>query len=427
MRALRSAPRRIFVYCHDAYGLGNARRMLAIARHLSGAWPQANLLLASGSAVMHGFRLPDRVDYIKLPSVARTDREQYATRYLTTQITDTIRLRRALLTAAVADFSPDLLLVDKKPFGIMHELEDAVQYLHAARPDARFALILRDILDAPDATIPCMQASSFERDVNTWFDMVAVLGTPDVFDMRHEYGLSDRTSAQIEYCGYLRSQAPARDPRAVRAELGIGGDERLVLVTPGGGEDGHHVLDASMAALEHLRMHGGRAVRALVVTGPHLPAEHLAALRGRAAARGGVVVREFTDDMSSYTTAADLVVSMGGYNTVCDVLTLAGRAVVVPRVRPVREQAIRAARMTRLGYFTTMHPDGLSGEGLAALMARELSQPAQHGRRAVDLEGLPRLAARLAALYDDPALDLRASRAAFGAGVRVPVRVREAS
>ena len=423
MRAPFQAPRRVFVYCHDAYGLGNARRMLAIARHLSAAWPQANFLLASGSAVMHGFRLPERVDYIKLPSVARTDREQYATRYLTTQISDTIRLRRALLTAAVADFAPDLMLVDKKPFGIMHELEDAVRYLHTARPDARFVLVLRDILDAPDATIPCLQASGFERDVNTWFDMVAVLGTPEVFDARREYGLSERTAAQLEYCGYLRSQAPTRSTADVRRELGVAGDERLVLVTPGGGEDGRHVLDASMAALERLPAGGADAVKALVVTGPHVGADHLVTLRARAAARGGIVIREFTDDMSSYTAAADLVVAMGGYNTVCDVLTLAARGIVVPRVRPVREQAIRAARMTRLGLFASAPPDGLTGDTLAAMMARELSRPARVDRGArIDLDGLPRLARQLEALYDEPALALRDSRRAC-----VPVRVREAS
>lgn len=68
MRSRQLAMRRIFLYCHDAYGLGNARRMMAIAGHLARTVPNANLLLASGSPVMHGFHLPDRVDYIKLPS-----------------------------------------------------------------------------------------------------------------------------------------------------------------------------------------------------------------------------------------------------------------------------------------------------------------------------------------------------------------------
>jgi predicted glycosyltransferase len=80
----------------------------------------------------------------------------------------------------VQDFQPDLVLVDKKPFGIMHELGDAIRYLRTNSPDTKHVLVLRDILDAPEPTIACLASSHFERDINSCFDLVAVLGTPDV-------------------------------------------------------------------------------------------------------------------------------------------------------------------------------------------------------------------------------------------------------
>ena len=396
----RHHPRRIFIYCHDAFGMGNARRMMAISAHLARTLPEANLLLASGSPVIHGFRLPDRVDYIKLPSVARTDRDQYATRYLTTTITDTIRLRAALLTAAVQDFAPDLVLVDKKPFGIMNELRDAMHYLRGALPRTRHVLVLRDILDAPEATMSCMAASGFERDVKAFYDKVAVLGSPDVFDLRREYALSADTSSRVTFCGYLRSAPGQSAPTDVRATLGVRPDERLVLVTPGGGEDGRALLDHAIGALEVLRAGPtGDRVRGLVVAGPQVPADHLLELQRRATRAGGIEVCDFTNDMSSYVSAADLVVSMAGYNTVCDVLTLAARAVIVPRVRPVLEQSIRAERMAALGWFRTLHPDGLTPDGLAAAITEELRHPARRpGRTGVNLDGLPALTTCLESL-----------------------------
>lgn len=415
--------RRIFIYCHDAFGMGNARRMMAISAHLARTLPQANLLLASGSPVIHGFRLPDRVDYIKLPSVARTDREQYATRYLTTTIADTIRLRAALLTAAVQDFAPDLVLVDKKPFGIMNELSDAMHYLRGASPQTRTVLVLRDILDEPGATMSCMAATGFERDVNAFYDMVAVLGTTDVFDMRREYALSADTSSRVAFCGYLRSTPGQATPADVRSAFGVSGADRLVLVTPGGGEDGRAVLDQAIGALEILRAGpAGDRVRGLVVAGPQVPADHLLDLQSRAARAGGIDVRDFTDDMSSYVSAADLVVSMAGYNTVCDVLTLAARAVVVPRVRPVLEQSIRAERMAALGWFRTVHPDGLTPAGLASVITDELHRPARrlpHPR--VNLDGLSALTTRLEALHPPQALP-RLDEAARRRAVLIPMR-----
>jgi len=401
----RDQMRRIFIYCHDAYGMGNARRMMAISRHLAATLPDANLLLASGSPVIHGFRLPDRVDYIKLPSVARTDREQYATRYLTTGIRDTIRLRSALLRAAVQDFQPDLVLVDKKPFGIMHELGDAIRYLRANSPDTKHVLVLRDILDAPAPTIACLASSHFERDINSCFDLVAVLGTPDVFDVRREYALDAETRSRVAFCGYLRSAPGARTPADIRQSLGVADDEQLLLVTPGSGEDGRVLLETSMGAIARVRQEAhGATVRALVMAGPQLPADDLARLTTAAQAIGGTTVQTFTDDMSSYVSAADLVVAMGGYNTVCDILSLAARAVVVPRVRPVAEQWIRAERMHGLGFFTAVHPDGITADSLAQAIRETLARPARRiPPEDVNLDGLPGLMTHLDRLYqDDP-------------------------
>jgi len=40
--------------------------------------------------------------------------------------------------------------------------------------------------------------------------------------------------------------------------------------------------------------------------------------------------------------AADLVVCMGGYNTVCEILSQGTLALIIPREKPRREQLIRA-------------------------------------------------------------------------------------
>ena len=94
--------------------------------------------------------------------------------------------------------------------------------------------------------------------------------------------------------------------------------------------------------------------------------------------------------MMSLMAAADVVVAMGGYNTVCELLTLRKRAVVVPRINPGLEQCIRAERMSAIGLLHMLHPRCLTPNALLAAVNTELAalaQPVPHVRRK-SLDGL---------------------------------------
>ncbi|NIS59210.1 MAG: hypothetical protein GTO13_00420 [Proteobacteria bacterium] len=56
----------------------------------------------------------------------------------------------------------------------------------------------------------------------------------------------------------------------------------------------------------------------------------------------GLRTWRFYRGMEEILAAADLVVSMGGYNTVCEVLTQRTVSLIIPRETPRKEQLIRA-------------------------------------------------------------------------------------
>ncbi|MEN3329967.1 MAG: hypothetical protein V7638_4774, partial [Acidobacteriota bacterium] len=58
---------RILLYSHDTFGLGNIRRTLLLAQEVIEQYPKAAVLLVTGSQMIHSFRIPEGVDYIKLP------------------------------------------------------------------------------------------------------------------------------------------------------------------------------------------------------------------------------------------------------------------------------------------------------------------------------------------------------------------------
>src|SRR5438309_11421063 len=64
--------KRILVYSHDTFGLGNIKRMLEISKHLVATYSDVSVLIISGSPMVHAFRISPRIDYIKLPCLTRT-------------------------------------------------------------------------------------------------------------------------------------------------------------------------------------------------------------------------------------------------------------------------------------------------------------------------------------------------------------------
>src|SRR5262249_12074457 len=72
-RAQVHGPRVLF-YSHNGVGLGHLQGQLDLATVFHVRHPEAALLLATGSHVAGMFEFPDGVDFVKLPSLAMTDR-----------------------------------------------------------------------------------------------------------------------------------------------------------------------------------------------------------------------------------------------------------------------------------------------------------------------------------------------------------------
>jgi len=370
--------KRILVYSHDTFGLGNIRRMLEVARHLVQTTSNVSVLVITGSPMLHAFQIPAGIDYLKLPCLSRNVQGRYAARSLDLSLAETVRLRANLIRSTLADFRPDLVLVDKKPFGVEDELAGALESLPALAQRPRLVLLLRDILDSPEVTAPIWRKNGYFEAISTYYDQVLVVGCPEVFDLRHEYAFPAFARAKVRFCGYI-AREPGRQTRAeVRRTLGVAEGEPLVLVTPGGGEDGHALVHAALRGLQERP--AGQRVRTHIVCGPEMPTAQRDEVMGAAAAadrgspgRGWLTAQVFSDDMMALQAGADVVLAMGGYNTVCELLTCGRRAVVVPRVEPGQEQRIRAERMAARGLLAMLHPAQLTPTSLMAALDAQLA------------------------------------------------------
>ncbi len=386
---------RLLVYSHDTFGLGNIRRMLTICAHLQVSIPDLSTLIVSGSPMLQSFRILPGIDYIKLPCLKRSEGGELGVRFLDLEVEQIVRLRRELILSTVVSFQPDVVLVDKKPDGLAGEMEPALRYIKCNLPQTRILLVLRDILDAPASTISAWNHRGCYNTVQWYYDDVLVLGMRQIFDVCAEYRFPKMLCDKVNFCGYVAREAPVRPRQQMRQHLGIAEDEDLVLITTGGGEDGFHILSASVEALKQISSR--RRIHALIVAGPELASARAQEIRTATQSCPGVRVVEFADDMMSYMNAADAVVSMAGYNTVCELLTLEKRSILIPRIKPVQEQRIRAERLANVPLFRTILPNALTPSLLADTITQQLEAAKRELpiTRTVDLGALPRISAML--------------------------------
>lgn len=349
---------RILFYSHDAYGMGNIRRTLAMCEHLVKTIPHASILILTGSPVVHSLRMPGRVDYVKLPCLTREASESFTTKYWSMSVQELTAIRADLILSAVRNFKPDLVIVDKKPMGIKKEFFGALNWIRKHLPATRVILGLRDILDEPEATIPVWQKNRYFEVIETYYDGVWIFGDPVVFDAVREYRMPASVAQKTHYTGYLIKPQIESNRLQIRTALGLNGG-LFSVVMAGGGGDGFPIMKTYVETAKQ-NGHKSHHIDSLLLTGPEMSPDQ----REQVAAwcSNGLPVRhqEFTDEIENLLIAADVVVSMGGYNSTCEILAYRKKAVVIPRVHPVKEQYLRAKRLAEMGLISMIHPDELS-------------------------------------------------------------------
>lgn len=377
-------PLRIVLYSHDSVGLGHVRRNLALAHALANQLPgltgrRVTGILIAGTPDAPGFPAPEGWDWVLLPGVGKSP-QGYLPRNLSLPMAELVSLRSRLLQGVLAGFRPDLVLVDRHATGVHGELESALRLARAAGP-VRVVLGLREVLDAPDPASTEWARFGGARTVRSLFDAIWVYGDPAVHDPVASGEIPFSLRKLIRYTGYLAAGRPSVSGASCM-------DGPYVMTTVGGGSDGHAL--ARLAAAAPVPAGYGH----LVLAGPQMPAEEFQDLVRHA--RPGVKVLPALDDVVYHLRHAAAVVAMGGYNTVCEILSTSVPALIVPRTESRAEQRIRARSLAAAGYLEQHEIGTLTPEILARWLTARLGTTVDRRRAALNgLIRVPQLAAGL--------------------------------
>ena len=377
---------KIIQYCQHVLGVGHLFRSLEISRALSGH----RVILVTGGPPVEA-KLPGHVREFRLPDLQMNQDFQglFSTeKHLT--VDQVKEERQKQLLALFEAEQPDLFLVELYPFGrkaFRFELDPVLKAIRETNPvSCGVYCSVRDILVEKDDH--GKHEARVVKTLNRYFDRVLVHADPGLVQISETFGPFDEIKIPVDYTGYIAPGPPAEARYKIRQQLGLGDREKLIIASAGGGNVGSPLLKSVIRAFGRLK---SDHCRLQVFTGPFLNRDDFRALKNEAPA--GVVVNRFTPDYISYLAAADLSVSMGGYNTTMNILATRVPSLLWPFSQN-REQRLRAGRLAERGLLTVIEDADLQPDRMAAKMDRELAQ-SNRPAVSINLDGAAKTAACL--------------------------------
>jgi predicted glycosyltransferase len=382
---------RVATYSPGMVGFGHIRRNASIAQALRSSTLRPAVMMIAEAWQAGSLPMPPGVDCVTLPALRKESEGLYSPRFVDISDQDLLALRSRVIRGAMAGFDPDVLIVDHLPLGAARELAGTLHRLRER--DGKYCVLgLRDVLQDRDTVQRLWSGRAQRNALRQCYDAIWIYSDPAVFDLASESGIFDAVADRVRYTGYLdqrlRLQLARSQMEAMLSELPSG---RLALCLVGGGYDGDNLAEAFLRADLPADMFG------VVVSGPYMTEENRKRLDRAMLGRPRMQRIDFLPEPIALVEHADRVIAMGGYNTMCEVLSFEKHALIVPRVRPGTEQWIRAQRMRDLGLVSVLHPDQLQPRALSEWLARDLGPPPA-SRSRIDFGGLARIPGMLAEL-----------------------------
>lgn len=382
----------VLIYCQHVVGIGHLCRIVEIIRALK----QHEVTLLLGGPPID-ISLPKNVSVIQLPGLMM-DAEY--TRMFPVHpkktLDETKQERRKILLGLAKNFIHDVLLVELYPFGRGGFHFELQPFLQAIRQNSKhacpIACSLRDIL-VEKKNQQDFEQRALDR-INSFFDCLLVHSDPEIITLDSTFSRVADIKIPVIYTGYICREPDTenRNKQYIKSILIPNHTEKLITVSAGGGSFGYALLEAAINAYATLQP---SSLKMHVFTGPYLDEEYFSKLKKIAGP--GVFIERFTDNFPAWLAAADLSISMGGYNTSMNVVAAGKPSLILPYNHD-REQGFRAERLAQRANIKILSPEDLEPSRFAAIISQQIRQPPKTTN--IRLDGAQKTAAHLIELSE---------------------------
>ena len=355
---------RVALYFNHIQTLGHTTRSLMLAKGLQEHG--AEVLVLQGGLPQKYMALRKELNLIDLPKPFTSKAWLMGNKSAPlVDIKERIRFMKKELDA----FKPDIFITEFFPFGRpieRFELVPLIQYLKK-----------KGTKIVGSAGYPVLSGSQeFTERYLVHYDTMLIHAVKELDLAMLKNITSDAYGKFFEqekmvFTGYLAEKTQKVEKQALKEKLGCAG-RKLVLCSRGGGIILPQIIYKTMLAAKQLP-----DFYFLVVAGAASSKKELAI--AKKLAQDNVKLLAYTEHFYDYLAAADISVSMCGYNTSCEILQLKKKAVLVPlyykHMPEEIEQSYRAKILENILKSKTILPEELTTENLAAAIKQQHAAP----------------------------------------------------
>ncbi len=355
-------------YCQYVLGIGHFFRTLEIDRALA----EHEIILVTGGSEID-VRLPNHIQEFRLPGL-HMDREfkNLFAKNRENPVAQIKKERRQMLFSLYKKASPDVFIVELYPFGrrgFSFEIDPILKGIrYQILKPGRVICSLRDILVDRRKYKASYEAKVVDL-LNNYFDALLIHSDPSLLKIDATFSSIEQVTIPVVYTGFVTPKPSPNARRRLRKKMGIKKNDKLIVASLGGGKVGRSLLEAVLDAFQLIDASNNCFLA--VFTGPFMEQQDVDRLQKQSSKK--ISVERFTPEFLSYLAAADLSISMAGYNTCMNILAAKVPALVWPFSQN-REQRFRAERLSENSAMRVLNKHDLKPSRLANIIDQTLTQ-----------------------------------------------------
>ena len=347
-------PKRILYYCQSLVGIGHLTCSLRIIRELLGH-AEVDLIqggLGSGASLVHpkfrNLRLPTLLHDHDTGGFIDPDEERD---------TEEVWNARRDATTEFLRWPYHAIVVEFYPFG-RRRFKDEIQGLFRTVREHCGAVPIftsvREVLIPRAIEKERRMVESVKKHIHTVF----IRGDPDIVRFDETFFLAHEIEDRLCYTGYISPPPPISRPAR----------KKQILVSQGGGNVGRELLDGAIGAAALMPDYSF-----LLASGSRTSEAEMDALR-KTVRSNNVEITPFLSDFPNRLMESAVSISMGGDNTLLDVISARTPALAYP-YQGNSEQGFRIKKFAEAGLLVALDGADLVAERLKEKIELALNTP----------------------------------------------------